>query len=108
MQVEITNASEKKGERRRAQGERVPEVAGLKEKASSEKRIERFVTRYLFAAKERFGFWPEGDARRVMVYEIRKRLYRELKIPRGKLVGTEGTEINAFVIKTMPDVFITS
>ena len=90
---------------------KLAEVSGIKEKKSRGEILTQYKKRHDLEAREKWGFWAEQDKSKKLneVLEgTHDRLSSQYDIPKGKLVGIDSPEINAYVIKDYPDVFIHS
>lgn len=76
-----------------------------KEQGEIEPTMNPAMRAHMLHIERRFGFWKEGDRRLEMLRSIYHNLLPHYKIPKGRLVGIESPEINAFVTTDAPDVY---
>ena len=93
----VGNVSSDKNET--AQGahiEKLPEV---------DQKMEQVFYATMFYMKNRFGFWKEKDPRLNMLQSIYDKLFPHYQIPKGRIIGIDIPEANAFVRLNKPNVY---
>lgn len=86
--------------------ERQGEVIDFQE-ASNRIRAQRHADKIVFQNQERYGELSEDDPRMQMIYRIQERLHAAApNLPKGEARYLQSTNINAFVVNGIEDVFV--